>query len=651
MTTSNNNRQVLQKMLDKITELEKYEPKKETMRTDTTLWYAVERIFIALGELVDKGRGAMSELTKPVFRQCKDFRNKLAHNVDTDVEKVIKAFDVLSDVKSATKDVIDNMYSEDSHLCNFELFGGFGSRNERQRYIDALTDKLANPNSDEPISFPNQKEIKKISDATEAIINHPELLKLSQENQEIAREIAQDIAKWAKKVHKEILKDNPFEYEENFYQYTKDLNIDNFSKQFGSIKKELSTKYTDGDLNLSYFVKKNQEFRELSKSDKLQDEDKKKLLEQQEALKSSFLKDWEKQLTNRRLDYELNLIDEARKEFTDELYKRLEDFQKLKEILIPFTDDLGRLWDMSGGVWKRTGFDILRKYGELLEQDNSLNELTDLLGKFRKSESEFEQEMFEEIVIKHEWKVEHAQKSEFIGIRESDDLSTMLPSETALLANIDTQSIFLKKFAEKKLVTFDYNSKILSAKEEKKQINRQKEKEEDKGPIIICVDTSGSMKGTPEQIAKVLCFAILKVAMKDMRQCYLISFSTAIHTINLTDLPSSLDKLIDFLSMAFQGGTDATPAIKEALKMLTTSEYKKSDVLLISDFIMPIFDSTTQQQIESAKENNTHFHSLTISSTGNTNTINSFDHNWIYNPTNKNSMLELVKNMKEMSNI
>ena len=181
------------------------------------------------------------------------------------------------------------------------------------------------------------------------------------------------------------------------------------------------------------------------------------------------MKNWSKSLLEKKLAHELALIDKARKKLTEELYQRIAEFQKLKSLLSPFTNDLGRLWDMSKGVWQKTGFDIVRKYAELLQHEKSLQELAELLGRFRQSEIEYEEELFEQIEIKQDWKIEHAHKSEFIGIKESNDLSAMLPSEVALLADVATENIFMKKFAEKKLMTFDYHSRIRTTKEEKKE--------------------------------------------------------------------------------------------------------------------------------------------------------------------------------------
>jgi uncharacterized protein with von Willebrand factor type A (vWA) domain len=268
-----------------------------------------------------------------------------------------------------------------------------------------------------------------------------------------------------------------------------------------------------------------------------------------------------------------------------------------------------------------------------------------MLGRMHRAEKEFEEELFADIRIKPEWKAEHALKADLIGIHESDDISSMLPSEVASLSDETTQLLFYKKFAEKKLQTFEYQAKTLSYREEEFQNKRQKSKEYAKGPFIICVDTSGSMHGTPETVAKTLCFAILKIAVRDNRKCYLISFSTGIETLNLTDIKNNLDKLIAFLSMSFNGGTDATPAMMEALRMLETEDYKKADVIMVSDFVMPGFDEQTRNKIIIAKEKKTKFHSLVIGNSGNKNALEYFDSNWVYNTTDKNNIVQLIKDI------
>jgi len=65
-----------------------------------------------------------------------------------------------------------------------------------------------------------------------------------------------------------------------------------------------------------------------------------------------------------------------------ELYKKIENFKKLEQLLQPFIDDLGHgyLWDMSNAPFRNLGFDILQKYSSLLKNDKALQEFAELLG-------------------------------------------------------------------------------------------------------------------------------------------------------------------------------------------------------------------------------------------------------------------------------
>jgi uncharacterized protein with von Willebrand factor type A (vWA) domain len=316
--------------------------------------------------------------------------------------------------------------------------------------------------------------------------------------------------------------------------------------------------------------------------------------------------------------------------------------------LEPFTNDLGRLWDLSGGTWKNSGFELLKKYADVLENDKALMELAAMLGRYRKSEREFNEIELEKVVVRPKFKPRRATKGEVIGVRESDDISSMLPIEAATLLNPATKQIFLKKFAEKKLMTYDFKNQFGDTVKITTKERQIQNKEDSKGPIIICVDTSGSMTGMPEQVAKTICFALTKIALKEKRKCYLISFSNKIQTTELTDLQNSLDKLIGFLGMSFNGGTDANPALEKSLEMLETSDYKKADVLMISDFVMEALSKEVKEKIETAKINKTRFYSLTISDNANINVIKQFNHNWNYNTKGTNQNEALVKQLKSI---
>lgn len=190
-------------------------------------------------------------------------------------------------------------------------------------------------------------------------------------------------------------------------------------------------------------------------------------------------------------------------------------------------------------------------------------------------------------------------------------------------------------------------------------------KKDQKGPVIICVDTSGSMqreflvensvserseRRTPENIAKTVTFALSKIAMEEERKCYLISFSTEIETLDMSDFKSgdALTRIVQFLRMSFNGGTDASPALKHAVQMLQKDGYKNADVLMISDFVMGTLPNDLVKSIEEEKKKNTDFYSLVIGSSGNQGTIACFNHNWLYDTSDSRAQRHLVEHLQTM---
>jgi uncharacterized protein with von Willebrand factor type A (vWA) domain len=528
----------------------------------------------------------------------------------------------------------------------FERFVNFGSvvdKEKRAEIADAINEQLRRKQNTSFLL--SNDDTGNFATAIENILSSGTMRELCAKDSSLAEQITTEILDFVDETKKHIIRSiDPFENEQNLLDNFKQIDKDTFEKSWEITAPFIQKTYEPQVLDTEFYY---EEFQKSLSSSK-----KEKNSVSFESVHERFTEKWGGLLFQKKLKRELDIIEEQRKKFCEELYKRIEQLKKLQEMLEPFTNELGRLWDMSKGNWQKVNFDVFKQYAELLKRDKSLQELAEMLGRMRQTEKEYEEEIFSYMDIKPVWKAEYAAKAELVGIHESDDISSMLPAEAALLADEATEPLFYLRFSEKKLQTFEYQAKVLSWEEEEKKKKRLKEKEteEAKGPFIICVDTSGSMQGTPETVAKTLCFALLKMAIRDNRKCYLISFSTAIETLNLTDLKNNLDKLVEFLSMSFNGGTDAVPAMREALRMLKTEDYKKADVIMVSDFVMSGFDEQTKNQIIAAKENKTKFHSLVIGNSENKNTIKEFDSNWIYNSNNSGRVLQLVKDINGIYN-
>jgi uncharacterized protein with von Willebrand factor type A (vWA) domain len=107
----------------------------------------------------------------------------------------------------------------------------------------------------------------------------------------------------------------------------------------------------------------------------------------------------------------------------------------------------------------------------------------------------------------------------------------------------------------------------------------------ERGPIQVILDTSGSMMGTPERVAKAVTLQLLAVAHMEQRRCYVFNFSglgdLAEHELSFDG--DGLMHTLAFISDSFHGGTVPGEAIRRACKRLATHEWRQSDIVLISD--------------------------------------------------------------------
>ena len=350
-----------------------------------------------------------------------------------------------------------------------------------------------------------------------------------------------------------------------------------------------------------------------------------------ELLLKDLLAQWDALLNAKILAHQLTHLEQRADEFQGLMAAKVAEYQKLIKIVSPFSDYLAGYWDMSRSLWRDTNFDVVEHYADLLSREDELRELADMLGQWREAEIEIEEETLERTIVRQRWVRDPQLRAEISGVHESADLNALVSSEAALLADADTEGAFLKRFADRQLLTFRYDDRKLvpSADHEVEVYNRVREKE--RGPFILCVDTSESMSGRPEQVAKVLALGILKMAGRVGRRAYLINFSTGIQTLDLHDVARSLDAIADFLRMSFRGGTDISLPLYECFRQLRGDDYRDADVLVISDFVMYQLDDDILAEMRHFQQNRaTEFHGLILGRHGNAEVVGAFDTTWQY---------------------
>lgn len=341
---------------------------------------------------------------------------------------------------------------------------------------------------------------------------------------------------------------------------------------------------------------------------------------------------WREILDQAISEWEIQEIARRRDALRSELEALLELIGTLSRQLESLGLEPGILIDLSQGQLSPQDIDQFKRWAQYLANDAGVKALCELLGKLRQIELSERVEQVNAVRIQDVWQPDPNSREEIIGIRLGRDLEHALPSELALLADSQTSILFDMKYIESRLMCFDMRGLQLVG-EQKAFMAEQRTSETDKmGPMVICLDTSGSMNGMPETIAKALALFITIKAREQKRACYLINFSTDIETLDLS-LEYDMTSLMRFLQMSFHGGTDVTPALKHALDTMHREQYAKADLLLISDFVMGHLPTKIVEAIEAQRLNENRFHSLVINEGFHALDVHSlFDQEWIFDP-------------------
>lgn len=626
-----------------------------------TTFDSIKNKTIELGNsLKELNKNELRGIPHKAYNTINDLRNRFAHrkgtenfNIEEDYsiwkQKFTKAIPTLE--KSLNQ--IASTYSKNTSKRRFEKSSTqtLGSEETKKRIVDAIEDSFDDNVPDANKSkYPTGSDI--VKDTAEQFDKRYNQYLSSHE--ELSEDVQSEILKWSEETKEgvEFESSKQFASEKIFLDKLESLTPSEFFKNVSLFEKEYN------DLNtVERFFSMTKYLKSLNGDlDKIEsaEEKKKKKKTYQNSYFYALIKSLKESYHTRRSEFEQKSIDDLRKKFLEELYKKIENFQKLEQLLRPFVCDLGHgyLWDLSSSPFRNLGFDVLAKYSMLLNNDHALQEFAELLGRQSITSKEVEKKLIEETIISSTYHPKNAQHGNIVGFEYSNDINRVVPSETCLMNDPELEDLFYLKFAEKRLLSYSYsdNEYYTYSETRRKEIEESKEKDIT-GPIIICVDTSGSMHGTPEQTAKVATLAIAKSALKSHRKCYLISFSTDIETLDLSELNKSntLDTLVKFLNKSFNGGTDAAPALSESLNQLKTENYKNADVLMISDFVMANIPQHISDAIKEEQSKGTSFYSIVIGESANKSTIESFDENIMYNPYNELSRQEFHRKIRDLS--
>ena len=179
---------------------------------------------------------------------------------------------------------------------------------------------------------------------------------------------------------------------------------------------------------------------------------------------------------------------------------------------------------------------------------------------------------------------------ELRGLTFGDRLERMLPSEAQQLRHPVLRKLWRARRAEARLLHYDSAAELIDWRPDPHAPPRERSAPPvpeplQRGPLILALDTSGSMRGAPEAIAKAIVLEALRTAQRERRGCKLIAFGAAGELIerDLALTGAGLAALLDVIGQGFDGGTDVQAPIERAIDCVREQRWASADLLIASD--------------------------------------------------------------------
>ena len=266
-------------------------------------------------------------------------------------------------------------------------------------------------------------------------------------------------------------------------------------------------------------------------------------------------------------------------EFIMEMEENLDLFDTLS-LLFP-----GRNWNYSIKELQKEPFYLqfktLKSYSTFFEKNPDLIKIVNFIGRqeFNPPSDHISLSIFG--------------KNRIQTVNFSDSINNLLPMEAIKLLNPSLKRKFYADMLEGKLLSYQLLGKHYTSPPSIKP----------KGPMIVLVDTSGSMHGAPQTLAKSVVLAMAKLMLSQQRDMKVIFFaSTNQHLeIELSSRKKMSEKFLNFLLYTFGGGTDFNTALASGLKSLKENDFQVADLVFITDGKSEISDKLLLASWEETK--------------------------------------------------
>ncbi|NVO06571.1 MAG: VWA domain-containing protein [Rhodoferax sp.] len=176
------------------------------------------------------------------------------------------------------------------------------------------------------------------------------------------------------------------------------------------------------------------------------------------------------------------------------------------------------------------------------------------------------------------------------GIQRSDRIARMLPSEAVQLGHPRLRLLWHARRAERTLLCYEDDDHLSEQRQQQSLVQQPRPGPQPApravaGPLLVCVDTSGSMQGGAEAVAKAVVLEAMRSAHASGRACQVFAFGGDGEVLELElGLDSAgMARLTEFLGQGFRGGTDICGPLERVLAKLEDSRWQRADLLIASD--------------------------------------------------------------------
>ena len=156
---------------------------------------------------------------------------------------------------------------------------------------------------------------------------------------------------------------------------------------------------------------------------------------------------------------------------------------------------------------------------------------------------------------------------EVSDIEVGSNISRLLPSELAKLAHPLLRRAFLASLIESRAMQYRLTGTDSLGR----------------GPLVVCLDKSGSMEGPKDVWATAVALALLDVAQRQRRPFALVAFDGDVKRQDVVEVGGQFPE--DALYTACSGGTNITGVLARSMSIIQDggAAMKKADVVLITD--------------------------------------------------------------------